>query len=502
MYKNVGKVWWAPYSHIEDGVLIDVLRLLRWWLKEVQQLFSRFIYPLCCALPLSAHPSKIHAPVNYPARSKGTRLNFNLVSSAVWAVWSRQRPGFLLCNFSSRLRCAMHAYVNFFNARLLRRMLTIGLAQAVACAYAISFGQQEGNFLKLEASEMVDAMRERCPLNEGIAPKNTVLFNMNSDWFPEGMFGNSGLGNVLFMYAAMRGLSAYYNHPLSNATGGDCTRLHHADMVHGRGRAGLWADWLDATNSKAKSGSLGPCDHGNDFQYARFRPCVLQYRENAELRSFLQSWKFFCNVAGDIVKEFRFVYTTCLDGPGMVQAALTAAHISARSVTIGLHLRLGDYLCDEGAHYWIANKGFVQRALARLLKQIDHGPRIAMLVFCGGIQGFPEQLQLCSDLVPQIENVQTVMVDTATHSPLQDQAMLGACDHLIITSGSFPYFPGLVVAERGGVVVASKYPVLNAAAFSPADFWPPTFDLVEDDNSNNATVTEALKKQACAHLHS
>ena len=134
----------------------------------------------------------------------------------------------------------------------------------------------------------------------------------------------------------------------------------------------------------------------------------------------------------------------CHNGRASLHTLLREAGVEPQQkpTVIGVHLRLGDIV---GINAWVVTPEWLRRALARLGSLLPGTKPLTLLVFCGDLR--EGQQSLCDSLISVVRDMNwgagrhatVIAVPTASvkHTAEHDMAILWACDHVVITWGTF-----------------------------------------------------------------
>jgi hypothetical protein len=310
---------------------------------------------------------------------------------------------------------------------------------------------------------------------------------------------NSGLGNYMFMYASLRGLSAYYN----------------TDPGGLRKSCAILLKDSNPFLTYIKEHFYRPGDSRQEpvvLPASSFSPRALNLQNAVHLESYLQVHWYFCNIETALLAELHWAFLVCLQGGQVLFEAFDQmpatikprAGVQARVatvssggirggvawaadntgdtksnatatvipgyVTVAVHIRLGDvragqstlmymYPPDKFPNTWI------QRTFKRMLAKIApaakaNGQAIVFEVFCGDLgnkmtPGALKEFEFCKRLVPTAPSYSVVYAPVFNHTPMQDMAAIAAADHIILTSGTFAWWAGWT-NRRGVVIMSSK----------------------------------------------
>jgi len=235
-----------------------------------------------------------------------------------------------------------------------------------------------------------------------------------------------GLGNQMFQYAALYGIS--------KANG--FRPLICGPTVVGRVFRQLKVKRIEQEVSMVtKSYGVYLERKSNAFDS---RALSLNFMRNIVLDGFYQSWRYFDHVRSEIRKQFHFRSTTVAAINNFLSdSAKLLAPSSTDSdnpcVYVGIHIRRGDLLDSDNvdAGYTVPDASYFSRALKYFGKKYD---RVVFVV--------------CSDdMFWSTSNVQSVQSNTvvvysqfSSLSPEFDLALLTHCNHTIVTVGSFGWW--------------------------------------------------------------
>ncbi|XP_069128654.1 galactoside 2-alpha-L-fucosyltransferase SEC1-like [Argopecten irradians] len=170
--------------------------------------------------------------------------------------------------------------------------------------------------------------------------------------------------------------------------------------------------------------------------------------ENVMLRHYFQSWKFFEKYKEEIKSEFSLKYPIQQSVNEILRHIVTSFYPLGSHVTfIGVHIRGGDYLSKRFASfgYSTAPIGYVKRAILYCLSKY---PNPLFVVCSEDLAGTRNDLKSMTEA-----NITVVYHET---SPEIDFGLLVACNHTIMTVGSFGWWAGYLA---GGDVIYYKYPI-------------------------------------------
>ena len=256
------------------------------------------------------------------------------------------------------------------------------------------------------------------------------------------------LGNIMFLYASLYGIAQtnsmllllYYNHTL--------TKIFHPEAVLVK--------------------QIRPGGHQVNKVYEKtcciFKSSVTKLpQQNTELMGYFQSWKYFFNASNDIRRQFRPRNEVDKAAFSFVQSKKDKYYKNITSTVIGIHIRRGEAVWPDA---------------------LSHGYTDTNITYIAtGMQYFKNKMSnvlfiACSDDRSWMyKNLKMKDITFCTaKSAEEDLAILGHCDHTIITQGTFGWWAGWLA--QGQVVYPATWPRPNsplAHSLNPADYFMPTW---------------------------
>lgn len=220
---------------------------------------------------------------------------------------------------------------------------------------------------------------------------------------------NGRLGNQMFQYAALRGITA--------SRGFDYT-IPDLDISLYR-----------CFNIPKKFGPTGECQithSGFEFDEELFENCP----DNADLCGYFQSEKYFQNVEGIIRKEFTF----CDRIDSMCSHYIEQKFFG--SEVISVHIRRGDYLTDPNFYALEVEKYYLE-ALRSL-------PNCDVLVFSDDVEWAQSNFANKNCTISKSKN------------EFIDLCLMSKCDYHIIANSSFSWW-GAWLAKSKKVIAPKKW---------------------------------------------
>ena len=272
-----------------------------------------------------------------------------------------------------------------------------------------------------------------------------------------------GLGNQMFQYASMYGISrANGLKPISTTE----TRIFDVFPL-------LKAKPTVNEEQFTKYSTF------NEFNPSAFdgRSFSLNFMKNMKLEGFFQSWRYFDHVRSDIRKQFTFPsdIRQKVDTAMKDIYKLYSEHVDPEVLSntkrpvqfVGVHIRRGDtldnYNVDKG--YTVADAAYMHRAV----DYYDVTYRHVIYVVCTDDEEWAK------------ENTKTLsktslVVLSPLHAlnPAYDLCLLAMCNHTVMTVGTFGWWGAWLAA--GDVVYYKNYPEPSstlARHFKRSDYYLP-----------------------------
>lgn len=252
------------------------------------------------------------------------------------------------------------------------------------------------------------------------------------------------LGNMMFAYAALVGIARKTGRtPVLPAN-------HFLRMAF-HVRAAALPHRLPATAKLTEVNGAGAYD-------SRFEQSHSD-TELLELVGYFQSWKYFRNVEPLIRAEFTFRRHVTAAVDKFLQSAVQqnyGPHAHRRDVIlIGVHIRVGDMMLDANVKrgYAVASPGYFTAAMEWFRIRFPHGWLLFVLS--------TDDRKWCRDNFPYRSLGKLPVVHTALGPDVQDLAILAACNHTVITVGSFGWWAAWL---SGGITLYYKhFPRFNSS---------------------------------------
>ena len=271
-------------------------------------------------------------------------------------------------------------------------------------------------------------------------------------------FEVSGLGNIMFQYASLYGLSKTLKR---TAVIPDMLRInaYFALDAEVRNQIRPGVSWMQFPERKASA-----------FD-ANLVAYLAKADRDAELVGFFQSWMYFKLSQNDVRKQFTITEKIQSDVDTALRDVVSDMKIGPhmnghhRHTLVGVHIRRGDMATEHFSHYGYTTAGadYLEKAMAHF----EH--RYSNIVYI-----------VCSDDINWCErnmNVSTRDVYFSQgHGELVDLGLLARCDHSIMTVGTFGWWAAFLAG--GEVTYYKRYPARGSSlqrAFSKdkSDYFLP-----------------------------
>ena len=236
-----------------------------------------------------------------------------------------------------------------------------------------------------------------------------------------------GLGNQMFQYAALYGIS--------KANG--FRPLLCGETVVGRVFGHLKVRRLEqevGTVTRVYGVYLERKSNAFDS-----RALSLNFMRNIVLDGFYQSWRYFDHVRSDIRRQFQFRSSTVAAVNVFLGDSAKLLPVGGDSTAdspctyVGIHVRRGDLLESRNVKsgYVVADGTYFARAMRYFSKKYDR----VVFVVCSD-----DVLWSTSNIESTQSNSVVVFSQFSSLSPEFDLALLSHCNHSIITVGSFGWW--------------------------------------------------------------
>ncbi|ELU00632.1 hypothetical protein CAPTEDRAFT_206598 [Capitella teleta] len=253
------------------------------------------------------------------------------------------------------------------------------------------------------------------------------------------------LGNLLFQFAALIGLAL----------------RHHMNPVYTKSLHKLALYFrikerpLDNNITISMQLNEGVKMGGSDAKIINLK----QTKENVELKGYFQCTDYFSGAEAILRSELMF-------RPDVIKAAQAKMdHLhpglwKSNVTKIGIHIRRGDFLNLAYQGRTVAPTEYYKKAMQLMLSRHDD----CVFIVTGNAKTWAtEELSTFGSLF---------FVDNGL--PHEDMYLLSACDHVIVSTGTFSWWVGWL--NRGSVVYYDLYPKIGyplAADFDAKKYYPP-----------------------------
>ncbi len=245
---------------------------------------------------------------------------------------------------------------------------------------------------------------------------------------------DGGLGNQLFQYAAGRALALRLDTELLLDT---ATLLHRSRDVTPRqlelNHFGHSARLSTGAESRRSSWlhHIAPFSHlvsqwhtyveKKNFYDSKFK----HLPDNTFLVGYWQSFKYFENIAAELVKDFKPV------APLSHESKVVLKQIEANTA-VAVHIRRGDYVSRIAAakHHGVLPLSYYQAALGRIEVELT-SPRYFV---------FSDDPTWCRSNLPLHESNAVFVDHNAAPNSWQDLVLMSNCKHHVIANSSFSWW--------------------------------------------------------------
>ncbi|OWF40074.1 galactoside 2-alpha-L-fucosyltransferase 2-like isoform X2 [Mizuhopecten yessoensis] len=238
-----------------------------------------------------------------------------------------------------------------------------------------------------------------------------------------------GLGNHMFMFATIFGLAAKKGMSVSVGKTDYLTKIFKLDLKLKDNNGGICKTYV------GRGERLG-C--GYDEKMASFPP-----NNNYRLGTYLQSWKYFYNASVALRKQFRFQDDTVEKKNKVIDLVLKKHNLTSRSnvTLIGVHVRRGD-LVNHRFGYMVASEDYLKKAVDYFKSKGYTNP---LFIICSN------DMKWTKTHMPK--EIRSEYIEG--NSAAVDMAVLGSCDHMISTVGTFSWWSAWLT---GGEVTFYQWP--------------------------------------------
>lgn len=264
-----------------------------------------------------------------------------------------------------------------------------------------------------------------------------------------------GLGNQMFQYALGRKLSLLNGTPLKLDTQG-LARAHEVGDIYRPFaldafsiRASI-ASKSESVRLRYPYGILSRAVHAIKSKvfrqaYVGWVPSVLKKRGDAYLDGYFQSPKYFEDIRGTLLEEFR------LSSPPATEAEDMAMRMRKTS-SVSVHIRRGDYVAtaNASAYHGPLTPAYYTKVIKRLRESV---PDATWFVFSDDVAWVQENLSFPGDVV---------YVSGNGFSDQEEMILMSSCKHNILANSSFSWW-GAWLNQNPEKIVLAPDPWLDNA---------------------------------------
>ena len=194
-------------------------------------------------------------------------------------------------------------------------------------------------------------------------------------------------------------------------------------------------------------------------------------KELLELVGYFQSWRYFVDIEREIRTEFTFRHHLSTGVDIFIQSAINENYgpqVHRRDVIlIGIHVRVTDISSDANVErgYSIATPDYFTAAMQLYQNRFPHKVLLYILA--------TDDEKWCRDNFPYKSSGKSPVVHTASGPAVQNLAVLAACNHTIITVGSFGWWAAWL--SNGITVYYKNFPRFNSSLadeYVLKDYYP------------------------------
>lgn len=266
-------------------------------------------------------------------------------------------------------------------------------------------------------------------------------------------FAGTGQGNLMFMYASLLGIA-------------DTNHMTPVYPKQGylRNIFNISALSLNPLNSQSVSEAKA-CAYDTKLSSLSKRP-----GNNVTAIGYLQSWKYFSAISDRVRREFAFVDRLRMDAEEFLDNISASSETTAnrKVLYIGVHVRRRDMLASYNVvrGYTVATKEYLTSAVQYFCAQFPS--ELLVFVVCTDEVDWTKQ----NFHPPNSSSV--VVVFSENRDAAHDMALLSACNHSIITVGTYGWWSAYLAGGR--TVYYKNFPASGthiANVFDKNDYYPP-----------------------------
>ncbi|XP_069122775.1 galactoside alpha-(1,2)-fucosyltransferase 2-like isoform X2 [Argopecten irradians] len=238
-----------------------------------------------------------------------------------------------------------------------------------------------------------------------------------------------GLGNHMFMFATIYGLAAKKGMSVIIGKTEYLAKTFKLDVNFKDNKKDLCKTFVG-------KGERLNC--GYDERMASFPS-----NNNFRLGAYLQSWRYFYNASTSLRKQFTFQDDIVEKKNKVIDSVLRKHKVVSRSnvTLIGVHVRRGD-LVNHKFGYMVASESYLKKAVNYFLSKGFKNP---LFIICSN------DMKWTKEHIPQ--GIESEYMEG--NSPVVDMSILGSCDHMISSVGTFSWWSAWLT---GGQVTFYQWP--------------------------------------------
>ena len=254
------------------------------------------------------------------------------------------------------------------------------------------------------------------------------------------------LGNQMFQYAAIRGIA--------RKAGLQFTIPDHTEVWKDSLGNNLRIELFDVFDINPDiTGFLAGASNIYTEKHFHFDEKMFDCKDNVCLAGYFQTEKYFKHIEDDIRKEYTF--------KSYLREAWDPFRESCE-VSIGLHIRRGDFLKNSGNHHNLS-MSYYEKALQEFPEDTP------VIIFSDDTDWCKEQELFSSDR----------FLVSESGSSYVDLCLMSMCSYHIIANSSFSWW-GAWLADSKKVVYPDKWFGPNNADKSTEDLFPEEWSMVND----------------------
>ncbi|OWF40076.1 Galactoside 2-alpha-L-fucosyltransferase 2 [Mizuhopecten yessoensis] len=244
-----------------------------------------------------------------------------------------------------------------------------------------------------------------------------------------------GLGNQMFQFATTYGLAAKKGMSVAIDKTDHLTKIFKLGVVEKE-------NYRNICKTFVGRGEQLNC--GYDDKMATFPP-----NNNYRVGSYLQSWMYFYNASTSLRKHFVFQDSIKETQNKVIDSVLKKYNFTSRSnvTLIGVHIRRAD-LVNHTFGYMVASKSYLQKSV-----NYFQSKELRNVIYIIG----SNDMKWSKKSMPK--GVRSDYMEG--NSPEVDMAILGSCDHMISTVGTFSWWSAWMT---GGEVTFYQWPAKEGSA--------------------------------------